>query len=123
VESTINPVALVIEPATIPGPNDDGTLKLMLNISSPSTILSLITGTLTVVVLTLIRNPAVITKDPKSSPAVNQCDILARYQSLPVAVIPIRLMDILIILSAFPPDIATLTKTSPDDSDRSTKTC
>ena len=51
VESNIIPIALVIEPATIPGPSDDGTFKLIPNISSPSTILSFITDTLTVVVV------------------------------------------------------------------------
>ena len=35
----------------IPGPSGDNTFKLILNISSPSTILSFITGTLTVVVV------------------------------------------------------------------------
>ena len=53
VESTIIPVELVTAPATIPGPRDDGTVKFILNISSPSTKLSLITGTLTVVVVAL----------------------------------------------------------------------
>ena len=50
-ESTIIPVALVIEPATTPGPSDDGTFKLILNISSPSTMLSFVTATLTVVLV------------------------------------------------------------------------
>ena len=51
VESTIIPVALVTEPATTPGPSDDGTFKLILNISSPSTMLSFVTATLTVVLV------------------------------------------------------------------------
>ena len=50
-ESIITPIALVIEPATIPGPSDDGTFKLILNISSPSTMLSFVTATLTVVLV------------------------------------------------------------------------
>ena len=50
-ESIIIPVALVIEPATIAGLNDDGTFKLILNISSPSTMLSFVTATLTVVLV------------------------------------------------------------------------
>jgi len=50
-ESIIIPVALVTESAIIPRPSDCGTFKLILNISSPSTISSLITGTLTVVVV------------------------------------------------------------------------
>ena len=44
-------VALVIEPATTPGPSDDGTFKFILNISSPSTMLSFVTATLTVVLV------------------------------------------------------------------------
>ena len=51
VESIIIPVALVTEPASIPGPSDDGTFKLILNISSPSTMLSFVTTTLTVVLV------------------------------------------------------------------------
>ena len=50
--SIIIPVALVTEPATIPGPSDDGTFKLTLKVSSPSTMLSAITATLTVVLVT-----------------------------------------------------------------------
>ena len=50
-ESIIIPVALVTEPATTPGPSDDGTFKLILNISSPSTMSSLVTATLTVVLV------------------------------------------------------------------------
>ena len=49
--SIIIPVALVIEPATTAGPNDDGTFKLILNISSSSTMLSFVTATLTVVLV------------------------------------------------------------------------
>ena len=44
-------VALVIEPATTPGPSDDGIFKFILNISSPSTMLSFVTATLTVVLV------------------------------------------------------------------------
>ena len=51
VVSIIIPVALVIEPAIIPGPSDDDTFKLILNISSPSTMLSFVTATLTVVLV------------------------------------------------------------------------
>ena len=50
-ESIIIPVALVTEPAIIPGASDDDTFKLIVNISSPSTILSYVTATLTVVLL------------------------------------------------------------------------
>ena len=70
VESTIIPVALVTEPATIPGPSDDGTVNLIVNISSPSTILSLITGTLTVVVVAPAGIVAVRREEIKSVPSV-----------------------------------------------------
>jgi len=69
-ESTIIPVALVTLPATIPGPSDDGTFKLILNISSPSTISSLITGTLTVVVLAPAGIVAERREEVKSSPSI-----------------------------------------------------
>ena len=68
VESTIIPVALLTEPATIPGPSDD---NLILNISSPSTILSLITGTLTVVVVAPAGNVAVKRAELKSVPSAS----------------------------------------------------
>ena len=51
VESIITPVALVIEPVTTPGPSDDGTFKLILNVSSPSTILSFFIVILTILLL------------------------------------------------------------------------
>ena len=70
-ESIIIPVALVIEPATTPGPSDDGTFKLILNTSSPSTMLSFVTATLTVVLVApagiLAMRGAVL----KSFPALN----------------------------------------------------
>ena len=44
-------VALVILPAVIPGPSEDGTVKLILNISFPSTMLSLITAMFIVLLL------------------------------------------------------------------------
>ena len=49
VVSIIIPVALVTEPAIIPGASDDGTFKFILNVSFPSTMLSFVTATLTVV--------------------------------------------------------------------------
>ena len=50
-ESIIIPVALVHEPAIIPGPSDDGTVKLILKISFSSIMLSSVTATLTVVLV------------------------------------------------------------------------
>ena len=69
-ESTIIPVALVTEPATIPGPSDDGIFKLILNISSPSAILSLITGILTVVLVAPAGIVAIRGVELKSFPSV-----------------------------------------------------
>ena len=51
VVSIIVPVARITEPATISGLSDDGTSKLIVNISSPSTMLSFVTATLTVVLV------------------------------------------------------------------------
>ena len=45
------PVALVTEPAITAGASTDGTCKSILNISSPSTMLSSVTATLTVVLV------------------------------------------------------------------------
>ena len=67
-ESIIIPVALVTEPATTPGLSDDGTFKLILNISSPSTMLSIVTATLTVVLVALAGIVAVRGVVLKSSP-------------------------------------------------------
>ena len=66
--SIIVPVALVTKPATIAGASDDGTFKLTLNFSSPSTMLSSLTATLTVVLVTLAGIIAVREVVLKSSP-------------------------------------------------------
>ena len=49
-------VALVILPVVIPGPSEDGTVKLILNVSFPSTMLSLIT----VMFIVLLLVPAIM---------------------------------------------------------------
>ena len=49
-------VALVIVPVVIPGSSEDGTVKLILNVSFPSTMLSSVTGIFTIVLF----DPAVI---------------------------------------------------------------
>ena len=54
--SMIVAVALVIAPVVIPGPSDDGKLKLILNVSFPSTMLSFIT----VMIIVLLLVPAII---------------------------------------------------------------
>ena len=49
--SMIVTVALVIVPAVIPGPSEDDIVKLILNVSSPSTVLSSVTGIFTILLL------------------------------------------------------------------------
>ena len=44
-------VALVIVPVVIPGPSEDDIVKLIVNVSSPSTVLSLVTGIFTILLL------------------------------------------------------------------------
>ena len=66
----IIPVALVTKPAAIPGPSDDGTFKLILKVSFPSTISSSVTATLTVVLVVLAGIVAVRAVALKSSPLV-----------------------------------------------------
>ena len=44
-------VALVIVPVLIPGPSEDGTVKLILDVSFPSTMLSSVTGIFTILLL------------------------------------------------------------------------
>ena len=53
VESIIIPVAVVIEPATTPGPSDDGTVKFIIKLSFPSTMLSFFTFIFTVALVAL----------------------------------------------------------------------
>ena len=49
-------VALVIAPVVTPGPSEDGTVKLILNVSLPSTMLSSVNETFTILLLV----PAII---------------------------------------------------------------
>ena len=70
-ESIIIPVALVTEPATTPGPSDDDTFKLILNISSPSTMSSIITATITKVLVAPAGIVAVRGVELKSLPTSN----------------------------------------------------
>ena len=44
-------VALVIVPVDISGPSEDGTDRLIINVSSPSTMSSLVIGIFTVLIL------------------------------------------------------------------------
>ena len=79
VESIIIPVALVTDSATTPGPSDDGTFKLILNISSPSTMLSFVTATLTVVLVAPAGIVAIREVVLKSLPALNINIVNTKY--------------------------------------------
>jgi len=70
VVSIIVAVAIVIVPATIPGPSEDGTFRFIVNISSPSTMSSSTTKMFTVLLLV----PAVI---------VAVCDVESKSTLLP----------------------------------------
>ena len=61
-------VALVIVPVVIPGPSEDGTVKLILNVSSPSTMLSTVTGIFTILLLVPATIVTVCVVDVKSFP-------------------------------------------------------
>ena len=61
-------VATFLSPAVIAGPSDDGTFNVRLNSSSPSSILSAITGTLTLLIVTPLANVAVNVAVLKSIP-------------------------------------------------------
>ena len=72
-------VALVMAPVLIPGPSEDVTVKLILNVSSPSTMLSSVTGIFTILLLV----PAVIVTlcilEVKSFPNIRR---IARLQMM-----------------------------------------
>ena len=61
-------VALVIVPVVIPGPSEDGTVKLILNVSSPSTMLSSVTGIFTILLLVPATIVTVCVVELKSFP-------------------------------------------------------
>ena len=67
-------VAMVIAPDTIPGPSEDGTTRFIVNISSPSTMLSFIIGMLIILLLV----PAVIVTD---------CDTELKSTSPPITMV------------------------------------
>ena len=68
----MTPVALSLLPNVIVGLSDDGIFNVKLNSSSPSTILSAITGTLTSLVFIPLPNVAVSVVLLKSTPPVSQ---------------------------------------------------
>ena len=73
VVSMITPIALFLPPAVIAGPSDDDTINVKSNVSfSPSTNLSSITGTLTLLIVIPLSNVAVSVVVSKSTPPVSQ---------------------------------------------------
>ena len=72
VESVIAPVAVSLSPTVIAGPSDDGTSNAKLKVSDPSAILSLITGTLTLLIITPAAKVAVSVVVLKSTSPVSQ---------------------------------------------------
>ena len=72
VESVITPTALSLPPAVIDGPSDGDTVNIKSKSSGPSAILSTNTGTVTLLVVTLLPNVAVSVAVLKSTPPVSQ---------------------------------------------------
>ena len=70
VESTMTPTALSLLPAVIAGARDGNTFKVKSNSSRSSAILSIIIGTLTLLVVFPLANIAVSVVVLKSSPPV-----------------------------------------------------
>ena len=68
----MTPTALYLLPTFIAGARDDDTLKVKPNISLASTILSILTGTLTLLIVILLANVAVSVVVSKSTPPVIQ---------------------------------------------------
>ena len=68
----ITPTAVSLPPAIIDRPNDDGTSNTKLNFSDPSTIVSLITCTLTLLIVISLSNVAVSLVVLKSTSPVSQ---------------------------------------------------
>ena len=71
VESMMIAVATFLSPAVIAGPSDDGTFNVRLNSSCPSSILSTITGMLTLLIVTPLANVAVNVAVLKSIPPIS----------------------------------------------------
>ena len=68
----MTPTALSLPPAVIAGARDDGTNKIKSNSSCPSTILSIITGTLKLLIVIPLANVVVSLVESKSTPPVSQ---------------------------------------------------
>ena len=70
-ESMMIPVVMSLPPAVIAGLSDEGTFNLKLNSSGTSAILSVITGTLTLLTVIILANVAVSVALLKSTPPVS----------------------------------------------------
>ena len=68
----MTPTALYLLPNVIAGARDDDTFKVKPNTSLASTILSFLTGTLTLLIVILLANLAVSVVVSKSTPPVIQ---------------------------------------------------
>ena len=77
----MTPTALSLPPAVIAGARDDDTFKVKSNSSSPSTILSIITGTLTLLLIIPLANVAVRVVVSKSTPPVSQTTLIYKFKS------------------------------------------
>ena len=76
VESIMTPTALSVLPAVIAGARDDDTFKVKSNFSSSSIILSIITGTLTLLIVIPLANVAVSVVVSKSTTPVIQTTLI-----------------------------------------------
>ena len=72
VESVITPTAVSFPPAIIAGPRADGLFNVKTNFSGPSIMLSITTGTLTLLIVIPLANVAVSVVVLKSTPPVSQ---------------------------------------------------
>ena len=73
VVSMITPIPVFLNPVVIPEPSDNGTINVKSNVSfPPSTNLSSITGTLTLLIVIPLSNVAVSVVVSKSIPPVSQ---------------------------------------------------
>ena len=85
----IIPIALFLLPAVIAGSSDDGTINVKSNISfSPSTIISSITGTLTLLIVILLSNVAVSVVMSKSTPSVSQT-LFSQHTIIHITLLPL----------------------------------
>ena len=89
----ITPIVLFLPPAVIAGPSDDGTVNIKSNVSfSPSTNLSSITGTLTLLIVIPLSNVAVSVVVSKSTPPVSQT-LFSQHIIIHITLLPLADTD------------------------------